>query len=124
MKTQITLPPGEYVIGDVCYLKQGQDIFDAINFFDEMGPAFTGTFQGSQVFVALTRYGDGGFKDNEGREYSVDGGNIGIVPLDKATPNLDWFPQHIITFDEPFVCSRSNDRDQGVITFGHIKIRT
>ena len=76
---RVTLPPGKYYIGDICYAFGDDPTYDDV---------WAGTFggkdghytNGKKTFVvAGTAYGDGSYKGSDGREYLVDAGVIGIV---------------------------------------------
>ncbi len=85
-----------FYIGDICYVlsdKVYDDLWgekhgykDGIYNDPETGVSFA---------VAETAYGDGTYSDNEGREYDVDSGTIGLVPeelIDKESTNGFYFP--------------------------------
>jgi hypothetical protein len=69
-----------------------------------------------------TRWGDGCYWDNDGREYGVDAGLLGVVPVAYAEPNaLNGL--HLVTFDRPFSITYSEE-DEGTVSIGHIDIKT
>jgi hypothetical protein len=119
----ITLPAGDYYVGDPSYLLQNlcetlDGIVKACNFkdFNEYvvkKPYFAYTEDGQTVVIFRTWIGDGIYADQEGREYPVDSGMIGVVPVAMAHPDesrCSWseYPDakrfHRITFPEPFLC--------------------
>lgn len=119
------LAAGSYYIGDPCYVigKNHADwcsILDASDYFKK---PFTNEKQ--QTAVAFnTAYGDGEYTDKAGRQYGVDAGLIGAVPVEMLEVSVEEINKrklgHIISFSTPFTCEESN----GVLRFGHIKIDT
>lgn len=84
-----SLPPGQYYLGDPCYVIATEfwdDFCKAIDAADEEYPEYPGyngvifEFQGHKVFVTATNYGDGSYLDNLGNKYGVDAGIIGLIP--------------------------------------------
>ena len=81
MTGKITSSKGFY-IGDICYALPTQtydDVWGGAGFEDGVYEV-PGT--GMSFAVASTKWGDGEFEDQEGREYPVDAGNIGIIPFE------------------------------------------
>ena len=74
-----------FVIGDICYIL-GDGLYH--NFWGDECGYEDGIFQtvegGLRFGVGSTAYGDGLYYDDAGREYPVDAGVIGIVPLELA----------------------------------------
>jgi hypothetical protein len=137
----ITLPAGDYYVGDPSYLLENLDetldgIVKACNFkdFNEYVVKkryFAYTEDGQTVVIFRTWIGDGIYTDQESREYPVDSGMIGVVPVAMAHPDessCSWteYPDakrfHCITFPEPFLCKR--DDDGGLLVFGNVEIDT
>jgi len=82
-----TAPPGKYYLGDICYV-----LDDLVN----------NKTDNEWFMVDGTAYGDGCYYSNDNREFGVDAGVIGIVPLsmcDKGTSG-----GHVYTFKEPVKC--------------------
>jgi hypothetical protein len=114
---------GKYYIGDLCYIF-GESWSDISGRCDDC--AFL--FDKKQVFIAGTAYGDGAYKDNHDREYFVDSGTIGIVPVsllkkdgkhtEKSVNASEGM--HIVKFDNDFDVSAYN----GVFEFGDLRIDT
>ena len=75
---------------------------------------------GMTCFAASTAYGDGVYFDKERREYSVDAGLLGIIPLEALDLNFEGDGGQIIEFDEDFTVSE----EDGVFTFGDVVINT
>lgn len=116
-----TLPAGKYLVGDPCYAfdNRSWDIVLENGFLikDEIG--HSSRFAGRRLIGFTTAFGDGTYFDQEGREYPVDAGMIGVVPVESAT-QVDIFGMHVVDFPDGVVC-RSRD---GVLQFGHIIIDT
>ena len=72
----VTLPAGHYLIGDLCY--QDRNEWDQmINPFEE---GVVKTLSDGRKYVILnTRHGDGCYQDQDGKDYFVDSGTIGII---------------------------------------------
>lgn len=118
------LPKGKYYVGDPCYIfgESWSDVLAETDFFDAE------TLRGKPVCAGGTAYGDGLYEDNCGREYWVDSGMIGILPVSllridkkktlkeiKASEGM-----HIIEFTEETEVACDN----GVFRFGNIVIDT
>lgn len=72
-----------------------------------------------------TAYGDGCYRDQDGREYSVDSGGIGIIRVDHANAEklieaVERGLGHLHEFEEMPSCGY----DEGVIWFGEVEIDT
>ena len=97
----VVIPPGEYWVGDPCYAYTNNS--DSLwmpllcNFLDDSPLAQVG----DNWFVAFpTAYGDGVYLDQDGREYGVDAGLIGVVPVDSAEPDAGTlYALHRTTFE-------------------------
>jgi hypothetical protein len=110
-----TLPAGRYVIGDLCY----RDQEDADELFADYQPGKIKTLYDGRRYAYLnTAYGDGSYSDQDGNEYSVDSGTIGIMQYDDG--ELDSRMGRTFEFDSDFQVYASN----GVLHFGHISIDT
>jgi hypothetical protein len=121
----ITLPAGEYYVGDPGYLLADEpldwfDILIACNFFNEP------YVKDGEIAVAFgTWIGDGIYADREGRKYPVDSGSIGVVPVAMArfaTPPEENPRFHRVTFPEPFLCK--SEEGGALLVFGEIEIDT
>ena len=110
---------GKYYIGDPCYVvKEHEDwmkLLEDTNYFQNDNQ----TYKGFPIFASGTAYGDGCYYDQEGREYGVDAGLIGIVPFEAIEG--DGRGGQIIEFQEDFHVGCSED---SVFTFGNIVIYT
>ncbi|APR02385.1 hypothetical protein RSJ2_3982 (plasmid) [Clostridium botulinum] len=113
---------GKYYIGDPCYaVKEQKDwskLLDDTDYFE----AENQFYKGYPILGGGTAYGDGIYKDNEGRKYSVDAGLIGIMPIeaiDKECENIERLG-NIIDFDNNFI----TEIKDGIFKFGDIVIDT
>jgi len=124
MKTN-TLPAGEYVICDLCYVMDEEWNEVCSLLFSKDGKRdTTGIYQledGRRFALYGTAWGDGGYEDNEGRIYYVDAGVIGCIAK-KDLHNYSGPGQgvHEVTFDEDF----ETGYDDGTIFFGKVRIDT
>ena len=109
-----TLPAGRYLIGDLCY----RDQEDVDELFAEYQPGRVKTLYDGRKYVYLnTAYGDGSYLDQDGREYWVDSGTIGIMQCDE---NLESGQGRTFEFESDFQVYESN----GMLHFGTITIDT
>ena len=104
----VALPAGKYYIGDICYVNEdGNEDEDGI---DKYSPYWAFDWNGFEdglysckkgsFMVASTAYGDGGYTDNLGNSYGVDGGNIGIMSANLLPK--DWYDNGLgVMFDFP-----------------------
>lgn len=122
----VVLPAGAYIVGDPCYHvpdSQWDRVLDESDFFDGQCHATFKTYDGrvGTVIAFGTAYGDGVYNDEAGRQYGVDAGLIGIIPvLDIDPSKFDDTLAHAIRFTSPVHCSEK----AGTIRFGHITIVT
>jgi hypothetical protein len=118
---EVTLPPGDYVIGDPCYQlndEQWDEVLDTSDHFHNPVGTFTLNNGGKGFTVAFTTpFGDGLYADVDDRDYGVDSGTIGIIPVDQVD-NLDDGCAHIVTFTSPFTCRMIKH----TMMFGHVEI--
>lgn len=107
-----TAPPGTYYIGDLCYVLS-DPVYETI--FGGLGGYDNGLYKETRsdrfFFLSNTAYGDGIYCDNEGREYTVDAGIIGICPSSLMFKNDGGGQMH--TFSDAVVCKSKN----GIFTF-------
>ena len=119
----VTLAPGKYVISDPCYQVPNEywdELLKSCNYFlDRIIGWYFPSEQNEKVQVVSfsTAYGDGCYLDQEGFEYGVDAGMIGIMLVDDL-PNCTTGQGRIVEFDKPFECYEED------IHFGHIAIDT
>lgn len=133
------LEPGEYIIGDPCYVIPDDSWGSFLNgakSFDGERDGFAGadmigdftTHDGrtAQALAFATLYGDGTYTDEHGRAYGVDAGLIGIVLASDVGPKeageiAGHGLSHRVTFAAPFTCSVGYD---GKLFFGDVTIDT
>ena len=128
------LPAGRYFLGDPCYTagkdddswQKWVDVADlSSGGFSE--PIAGGSYNGYPIIASSTAYGDGTYFGNDGEEYSVDAGLIGVVPeavidgmglsQEELGPYGSWVEvQHPTTLEY--------DSETGTITFGPVAIQT
>ena len=135
-------PPGEYYIGDLCYVVSNESIWDkmaAQRFVSNYTrDDVNGVFRLSTGWTwaeFCTAYGDGCYVDNEGRAYSVDSGGIGCISKDKCADKYNHITDlgHFFTFDKPFKVWCDGEGPDlfgeatvkgGILHFGNITIDT
>jgi hypothetical protein len=120
----VTMPPGRYWVGDLCYVLQ-----------DEWGGScgkpdgVHALPDGRRVAMFSTIHGDGTYFDEQGREYAVDSGSLGCILAadigrEDAYVNLGAF----VTVAEPFTPARiypegsSPRSDAGVLELAGVRI--
>lgn len=112
---------GKYYIGDPCYVIKEYDEWNNLlketNFFDEEKEH---SYRGLPMLASRTAYGDGCYEDNKGREYSVDAGLLGIIPLAAIDKNVLTSEENIIDFKKDFIVTI----DDGIFEFDNIVIDT
>ena len=107
-----------YVVGDLCNALNNDEWQDYC--FSEQLP------EGAFSFHTFT--GDGTYVDAEGREYGVDSGTIGILPLDKVSDQeklrtaLKYRIVQILDIDK--VDETDCYEEDGVIVLGPVTINT
>lgn len=120
--------PGYYYIGDPCYPfeESWDELLEKTEYFENEEQ----NFKGYPIAVDRTAYGDGVYTDNYGREYDVDAGVIGIIPVELISIDERGFSKsqienhsgmHIVYFDKPFTVETD---DEGNFKFGDIEINT
>lgn len=122
----ITLPAGEYIIIDPCYVMPDdayQKMVDTIYSTSHMEENQF-TYKGKTMVVFGTAYGDGGypntFNDND---ILVDSGQIAIIPtavLTKKVIKENASCSVVVTFENNVHCSNNG----GIMEFGHITVDT
>lgn len=120
-----TFPAGKYYVGDLCYaIAEWNEFCDlTINGYGVYEGEFA--WNGGKLWTHTTAYGDGVYLDNYGRQYGVDAGLIGVLPVEFVTRDDYSFIEdsdlgHIIEFTEPFEC----DYEDGTFYIGDIEIQT
>lgn len=120
-RVSVMVPAGTYVLGDPCYVIEGDD-WDAVltnsNYFGNP----IGFARGVAMLGFHTAYGDGCYQGSDGYSYGVDAGLIGLVPLSLAEKHSGFADSdhRIIEFTNETLCTNEN----GVMNFGSIRIDT
>ena len=113
-----TLPAGSYWVGDPCYsIPRGQwhEWLEAADYTNET--VKVAAVNGHLCVGINTEFGDGTYHGDDGGEYPVDSGMIGLVPVKLGPTNSGTT---IETFPEEFECYREGS----VIVLGHVRIET
>ena len=129
----MTMPAGKYYVGDLCYVMHNEwDEFCGITIDGDK--CLDGEFNlkdGRRFATFGTKWGDGSYKDQFGKEYSVDAGLIGCIRIeDIDLENEDNYTDggQVIEFTRDFVVRGGRNelgRDwDGVIEIGHLVIET
>jgi hypothetical protein len=115
---------GTYYVGDLCYVMH--DVWDEVcDLIIDNHSCLEGEFNlkdGRRFALLSTMYGDGTYRDEQGRKYPVDAGLIGVIKVediqDESNPDLSG--GNVIEFNTDF---NVVDKD-GVLSFGMIRIDT
>ena len=138
------LKAGTYYVGDLCYVLTEEHGFDWCAILEETGylglykpgtderldsDETTGYFEhkGVKFFSSGTAYGDGCYRDQQGRGYDVDAGLIGCFPMDALPEGAAEAIEknglgHVIEFQRDFSCHTCDG--EGVIEIGQVRIDT
>lgn len=116
----VTLPPGDYWVGDPCYsVPNGRWIewLEAAD-YENQRTLLAAELDGYPVVGVNTAHGDGCYLGSDGFDYPVDAGLIGATAaeLTKGEP----FGARLVTFTQPFTV----ERNEGTIKIGWIEIET
>lgn len=120
---QVTVPAGQYVLGDPCYAVPDQHWEDLLASCDFFRNPVGLVKDGAKKFAVLgfgTRWGDGCYAGSDGKEYPVDAGLIGLVPIE-LVENISEHYGYVVTFNKDTVCRSDGD---GKLYFGSIVIDT
>jgi len=115
---------GRYYVGDLCYVMHDKwDDFCAVTIDgNEVLDGEMNLPSGVRFATFRTAFGDGEYRDEQGRSYGVDAGLIGCIRVEdiaeEELENLDL--GHVIDFPENFQTYSAN----GVIVIGHVRIDT
>jgi len=128
-KNKTKLKKGFYYIGDIGYIfdKTWNKILKETDFFKKENTKILG----KNCFVNNTKFGDGVYEDEESREYGVDSGLIGCIPIELIDrDNVDNSKSfgcglynnyaHIFYMEKDFECKFID----GVFVFDKTKIDT
>ena len=122
------LPSGRYFVGDPCYFLSEENKRFAYGEYmkrrenNDINPVFL-SIEGKILAMVATIVGDGGFKDQDKREYSVDSGTLGAIPFDLLEDRPNMVPDDlgkIHRFNKPFQVKRGL---KSTIHFGKIRIK-
>ena len=108
---------GKYYIGDLCYVVSDDNwdkLLDETNYLEDKNISY----KEFPIWCNSTSYGDGTYTDREGREYSVDAGIIGVMPVEAMDQTSDG--GNIIEFKNDF----ETDYCDGIFFIGDITINT
>ena len=118
---------GTYYVGDLCYVlgdRWDEFLELTIKTSSEGVECIDGGFvmkDGTRFWTHGTMYGDGSYRDTEGRRYAVDAGLIGVVSIDQIDKKPSWLEGgQVIKFDrgfEPYY-------KEGRFNFGYLTIDT
>ena len=115
---------GTYYIGDLCYVMHEEwgEVCDLIIKDRHVLDGEFNLADGRRFAIYSTTWGDGLYRDGEGREYPVDAGSIGCILVDHIRPHKDNDTSlgNIVSFDKPF----GTFSDDGKIMFGRVCIDT
>lgn len=113
---------GVYYVGDLCYVVEDWlELLEQSSYFNSRTTRhWFGCYKGQPAFAGSTRYGDGLYFDSEGRQYPVDSGSIGIVPVEVLGADADFSGGQVVTFSEDFEVSWQD----GDFVFGHVSLPT
>ena len=114
---RVLVPAGEYWLGDPCY-SVPDDLWDDLLVSADYFRKPVGTVNDHMVLAFRTAYGDGTYTDQDGNEYPVDAGLIGLTPV--ALVSDEPFGSRKVVFKHDTLCMG----DDGVMWFGHTKINT
>ena len=115
---------GKYYIGDLCYVMHPEwDEFCSLTISGNN--VLDGEFNlkdGRRFATFTTKWGDGTYKDEQGRSYGVDAGLIGCIAVEDITPSeLENLKDgHVVEFVQDF----STFSAGGIIRIGSICIDT
>jgi hypothetical protein len=120
--------PGQYYVGDLCYILEDRwdEVCDIICTRNEGGSLKEGEFtllDGTKFAVYRTKWGDGIYQDQNGKDYPVDAGIIGCIAVkDIMAEDQNVGLQLGQVFDFKF--SFNTAKDDSVIRFAQVLIDT
>lgn len=123
---KVTVKPGRYFLGDPCYAVPDHLWHLLLKDADYFEKTPAGKVENHEVVSFHTAYGDGVYFDDDGNEFGVDAGMIGLTPVEliKINPrypddSLDGLGR-FVEFDKVTECSGN----RGILKFGDITIDT
>jgi len=122
----VTMPPGEYVVGDPCYSVPDDRWMEWLQAadYETAGDVLLADLDGLPVLGLHTRWGDGTYTGSDRNEYPVDSGLLGLVPLQLLTEKeLGELGDEMVVLRSsyPVRCSWGSD---GLVQLGTIVIAT
>jgi len=109
---------GKYYVGDLCYVvDKHEDWMQLLNDTDYFRNE-NQSYKGYPIFASSTAHGDGRYYDQFNREYGVDAGIIGIMPVEAI--EKEGKGGNVIEFKEDFDVVTAH----GIFYIGDIKIDT
>jgi hypothetical protein len=123
-RVEVTVPAGQYVIGDPCYAVPDQywlPLLESCDYFRSPIGWFSRTGYSTDKNYVLafgTKWGDGCYLGTDGNEYGVDAGLLGLVPVELVE---DLSEHVVVSFSKDTLCI---DDGSGKLKFGHITIDT
>lgn len=122
---KVTMPAGTYLVGDPCYAVPDHRWMEWLEAADyETQDVLLAELDGHPTLGIGTAHGDGTYEGDDGNEYPVDAGLIGVVPVEIADYSDDKYPRgkimRKVEFTKDFDCSY----EDGTIVLGHIEIDT
>ncbi len=122
--------PGQYYIGDICYLFKEQEWAELIGATDcftleDNSNYWMGQYKGVEIFTASTAHGDGVYWDQNGSEYFVDSGMLGAVRIDDLPLLGGKLPEMPLGWAvHTFTTGPEVSWEDGRFNFGHLVIDT
>ena len=125
----MTMPAGQYYIGDLCYVMHPEWDEACALFFPtyQSGRGVEGEFSlrdGRRFASFGTAWGDGEYYNNMGGSHIVDSGSIGCIRVEDIRDNtyddIEGLGA-IVEFKEPFEVEKIG---RGLLRFGHVEIET
>ena len=129
----MTMPAGKYYVGDLCYVMHNEwdeccDLFFKGRTDHGCNEGEFNLKDGRRFVSYSTKYGDGCYVDQYGKQYGVDAGLIGCIKLDDIELNESnnfTTGGQIVEFEHDFNCSGGRTPGwDGVIRIGHLVIET
>jgi hypothetical protein len=120
----IIMPAGKYYVGDPCYAvpnDRWMEWLEAADYENERR-FLLADLDGYDCLGIGTAHGDGCYEGDDGNEYGVDAGLIGVVHEEVGKKGSTLYACQLVEFPEDFTCTY--EEDEGTIVLGHIRIKT
>jgi hypothetical protein len=105
----VSLPPGQYYVGDPCYVFANADwaalLSETRLGTDALGGGGRVPFRGRELFAGSTEHGDGVYEGSDRFDYGVDSGLLGAVPVELASESAGLQYGTVVDAAEGLVCS-------------------